>query len=58
MQLVINELLNSCRFTHLVTRDIQLQSPIILTTRILKVSYNNEIIINLDMTCKVHAIST
>jgi hypothetical protein len=58
MQLVINELLNSCRFTHLVTRDVQLQSPIILTTRILKISYNNEIIINLDMTCKVHAIST
>jgi hypothetical protein len=55
---MINELLNTCRFTHLVTRDIQLQSPIILTTQVFKLSYNNEIhvIINLDMTCKVHAI--
>jgi hypothetical protein len=43
MQLVINELLNPCHFTHLITRDIQLQNLIILMTKILKFSYNNEI---------------
>jgi hypothetical protein len=34
MQLVINELLNPCRFTHLVAKDVQLQSPILLMIRI------------------------
>jgi hypothetical protein len=60
MQLVIIELLNPCCFTHLVTSGIQLQNLIILTTKILKFSYNNEIPchINLGVTCKVHAIST
>jgi hypothetical protein len=41
MQLVTSELLNRCQFTHLVTRDIQLQSPIILTSKIF--FHNNEI---------------
>jgi hypothetical protein len=39
---MISELLNPCDFTHLVTKDIQLQSPLILTTMILNFSYNNE----------------
>jgi hypothetical protein len=43
MRLVINELLNPCHFIHLVARDIQLQSPIVLTTKNLNFSYNNEI---------------
>jgi hypothetical protein len=43
MQLMTSELLNPCRFTHLVTRDVQLQNLVILTTKILKFSYNNEI---------------
>jgi len=44
MQLEINELLNLCCFTYLVTRDIQLQSPVVFMIKILKFSYNNEII--------------
>jgi hypothetical protein len=32
VQLVTIELLNPCCFTHLVTRDVQLQSLVILTT--------------------------
>jgi hypothetical protein len=43
MQLLISELLNPCRFTHLVTKDDQLQNPVILMTRIFLFSYNNEI---------------
>jgi hypothetical protein len=43
MRLVIGELLSPCHFTHLVTRDIQLQNLVILMTRIFKFSYNNEI---------------
>jgi hypothetical protein len=43
MQLVTNELLNPCHFTHLVMRDVQLRNPIILTIRILIFLYNNEI---------------
>jgi hypothetical protein len=43
MQLVISELLNPCCFTNLVTRDVKLQSLIVLTIKILKISYNNEI---------------
>jgi hypothetical protein len=31
---MISELLNPCRFTHLVPKDVQLQSPIILTIKI------------------------
>jgi len=60
MQLVTSKLLNPCHFTHLVARDVQLQSPVVLMIRILNFSYINEIyvIINLGMTCKVHAIST
>ncbi len=30
---MINELLNPCHFTHLVAKDVQLQSLVILTTR-------------------------
>jgi hypothetical protein len=43
MQLVISKLLNLCCFTHLITRDIELQSPIVLMTKIILISYNNEI---------------
>jgi hypothetical protein len=43
MQLVISELLNPCRFTHLVARDVQLQNLVVLTTRTFLFSYNNEI---------------
>jgi hypothetical protein len=43
MQLVINELLNPCHFTHLVARDVQLQTLVVLMTRILIFFYNNEI---------------
>jgi hypothetical protein len=41
MQLVTNELLNPCHFTHLVAMDVNLQNPIVLMTRIFKFSYNN-----------------
>jgi len=44
MQLVTSELLNLCCFIHFVTKDIHLQSLVILTTRIFKNSYNNEFI--------------
>jgi len=59
MWLATNELLNPCRFTHLVVRDVQLQSPIILMIRILNffIIMKFHIIINLGMMCKVHAIS-
>jgi hypothetical protein len=43
MHLMTSELLNPCCFTHLVTKDIQLQSLVILTTKIFKFSCNNEI---------------
>ncbi len=43
MQLVTNELLNPCCFTHLVTKDIQLQNPIVLMIKILIFFYNREI---------------
>jgi len=36
MQLMINELLNPCHFTHLIIGDVQLQNQIGLMTRILK----------------------
>jgi len=32
---MISELLNPCRFTHLITRDVQLQNLIILMIKIL-----------------------
>jgi hypothetical protein len=38
-----NELLDPSRFTHLVVRDIQLQSLMILTTKILNFVYNSDI---------------
>jgi hypothetical protein len=55
-----SELLNPCHFTHLVAKDIQLQSLVVLTIKILKFSHNNEIhvIINCSMMCKVHVISS
>jgi hypothetical protein len=43
MQLVISELLNPCCFTHLVIRDVKLQSLVVLTIKIFKNSCNNEI---------------
>jgi len=43
MQLMINQLLNPCCFTHLVARDVQLQSLVVLMTRILIFFYDNEI---------------
>jgi len=43
MQLPTSELLNPCRFTHLVAKDIQLQSLFVLTTTILTLIYSNEI---------------
>jgi hypothetical protein len=43
MQLMINELLNPCHFTHLVAKDVQLKSPIILTIKFFKFCYNNKI---------------
>jgi hypothetical protein len=59
MQLVINELGNSCRFTHLITRDVQLQSPIVLTIKIIIfIIMKFHVIINFNMMCKVHVIST
>jgi len=42
MQLVFNELLNSCRFTHLVARDVQLQNSIVLMIQVLNFFNNNE----------------
>jgi hypothetical protein len=42
MWLITNELLNPCN-THLVAKDFQLQSQIILMTKILEFSYNNKI---------------
>jgi hypothetical protein len=58
MHLVTSELLNPCCFTHLVTKDIQLQSLVILTTKILNffVIMKFHVIINFGMMCKVHAI--
>jgi hypothetical protein len=58
MQLVTSELLNPCCFTHSVTKDIELQSLIVLTIIIFYFFYNNEfhVIINFDRTCKMHAI--
>ncbi len=38
-----NELLNPCCFTHLVAKNVQLQSLIILMINIFKNIYNNEI---------------
>jgi hypothetical protein len=60
MRLMTSELLNPCRFTYLVIRNIQLQSPIVLTIRILNffIIMKFHVIINLGMTCKVHVIST
>jgi hypothetical protein len=43
MQLMTSELLNLCHFTHLVTKNIQLQNLVVLMTMILKFSYINEI---------------
>jgi hypothetical protein len=43
IQLMIHELLNPCCFIHLVTRDVQLQSSIVLMIRILNFSYNSGI---------------
>jgi hypothetical protein len=43
MRLVTNELLNPCHFTHLITKDVQMQSLVVLTIRIFKFSYNIEI---------------
>jgi hypothetical protein len=43
MGLVTIELLNPCCFTHLVARDIQLQSTFVLMIKILNFYYNNEI---------------
>jgi len=46
MQLVISELLNPCRFTHLVARDIQLQNSIVLMIKVCKFFNNNEIFLS------------
>jgi hypothetical protein len=46
-----NELLNPCHLTHLVAKDVQLQSLVVLTLKF-------HVIIDFGMTCKVHVIST
>jgi hypothetical protein len=49
MQLVFSELLNSCRFTHLVVRDVQLQNSIVLMIKVFKFNFffnNNEIFLS------------
>jgi hypothetical protein len=43
MRLMISRLLNPCYFTHLVTRGIELQSLVVLMTKIFLISCNNEI---------------
>jgi hypothetical protein len=43
MQLVTSELLNPCHFTHLMVEDVELQSPVVLMTKILIFFYNSEI---------------
>jgi hypothetical protein len=43
MQLMTSELLNPCHFTHLVAKDVQLQSLVVLMTKIFIYFYNNEI---------------
>jgi hypothetical protein len=59
MGLLTNELLNPCHFTHLVAKDIQVQNLFVLMTTILMffTIMKFHVIINLGMTCKMHAIS-
>jgi hypothetical protein len=59
MQLVTSELLNPCHFTHLIAWDVQLQSRIVLRTRIFLFFIIMKFhISNLGMICKMHAILT
>ncbi len=60
MQLMTIKSSIPCHFTHLVTRDVQLQSSIILMTKSLDflIIMKFHVIINLGMMCKVHVIST
>jgi hypothetical protein len=59
MQLVINELLNPCHFTHLIRRDVQLQNQVGLMTDLnFFITMKFHFIINLGMMCKVHVILT